>query len=265
MNSYCEFFFESMHFSPGAHAQMTKCTSTAVHVMAYPNGEDNGGDASLVVEDCRGFGGCGYGVGGYGHITATRCTIEDYRGNGVSVYGGESKFVECVVRNNALDGLKVEQGGTVSLVVSTISGNKGCRVLVRAGSSVTVAQTVSSANLVHDRSTLDSGDGVPGEIPGLAKGIKVVENVLHFVLCSLNHSISFNLLRLALLLRLAPPRELTPPPRRATRLHRLAALAALKSAVHTAPRALCGVHDPPRADVVAVAPRRRALRAIYLG
>ena len=58
------------------------------------------------MEDSRIFG-CGAGVECRGDVKATRCTIEDNRGDGVYVEGEQSsgELKDCVIRKNGSDGV----------------------------------------------------------------------------------------------------------------------------------------------------------------
>jgi len=85
-----------------------------------------------------------------GKLQATRCKFEDNKRDGVFVNGGETKLVECVVRNN---------GGTACPWAMTVAA---------AEHSETDTLEVSSGNGGHDWATRGGG-----EIAGLAEGIQV--------------------------------------------------------------------------------------------
>ncbi len=157
---------ESVHFPRGVtvvsgSVTMEKCTSTgaAIMVCAAPGGGT--GAASLVMEDCRSFGSGGYGISCHGKMTATRCIFEDNRTDGLHVAnkGGEAKLIKCMLRNNGRHGLYVEEGeefmgadsgfdgGKLTLVGGTVSGNKGHGVLAGALSKVTVTAAERSEEM----------------------------------------------------------------------------------------------------------------------
>ena len=144
--------FVLMHFPHGVKIRdggsltMSKCTSTGDRNGLYDAGR-------LTMEDCRIFGSGNQrsgisdrGVLCDGQLEATRCIFEGCDNTGVYVRGavgttvcGLGNFIECVMRNNAQDGLQTYNNATVNLMGGTFSGNARHGVNADEGGKVHVA------------------------------------------------------------------------------------------------------------------------------
>jgi len=112
------------------------------------------------MEDCRVFGTRDDGMQTAGAFKATRCIFEDNERSGLVVcgFGGEARLVECVVRNNGANGLRVCSSGEATLAGGKINNNKEHGVFAYGGGQVTAAKRSEEVDLLRPQ-TVSTGDG----------------------------------------------------------------------------------------------------------
>jgi hypothetical protein len=93
----------------------------------------NSGEDGLVVEDgsasllgvrILGSGGCGVGVSGGGEAVMSQCLIADSADDGVYASGGTAVLDRCDVRAGQGAALAADDGGAITLLASTITGDE---------------------------------------------------------------------------------------------------------------------------------------------
>ena len=151
--------FESLHLPQGSLVNggsltMAKCTSTGQDIYVEEG-------VSSVMEDSRVFGGedslggGGNGVHCQGNMKATRCIIEENKGDGVCIQGQEAsaELVDCVIRTNESNGLVAVREAKVALRGGTVSGNKRDGAIASGNGEITVSKekpTISAGNQRQD-------------------------------------------------------------------------------------------------------------------